>query len=830
MQAPLIPIVLSFILGITAGYFIQIPDTVLHIACITALAALAVASFRKWKRLSVAMILLVLFLSGIMNLNLFLYSNPSPVHISNIRSDERIGLEGTVCDAPRIYPDRAELTVESSGIVKKGIRLPVEGKVLIAVRDTEGLPRCGDLVRIKTRLKEPRNFQNPGGFDYIRFLRLRGILVRGSIDSASEIALIRRGPGSSPWFLIDRFRSRLRELIRGHAPSPEYSILLAMVLGEQNEIPKDIRDKFNRTGTSHILAISGFNIGIIYLFFILIIGRALRSSEYLLLKFNITEISIILTAIPVIAYTYIAGLGVSLIRAALMVMVLAAAAIYGRRRDLPNTLAFAALAILVVSPPYLFDVSFQLSFAAVASILLIVPRFSALDSDDPGYKIEKKPRFLKWALRNTGLFILVTLAAVAGTAPLIVYYFNIFSLVVVLANIVLVPVLGYAVTLLSMAIIMAAPLSSSISIFLIRTASYLIRLSISIVDGLSSLRYATINVPTPTWMEMAAYYLLLVSVIKWIDLHRKKDEPSELKSKKVCCIFLAATAAFFFVLDGLYYHYKGLNPGRLELTFLDVGQGNAALLRFPGGKTMLVDGGGSYDSSFDTGRYVVSPFLRKQKTGKIDIVVLTHPHPDHLNGLLYILKNFDVQEMWTNGQEIDTETYAEMKKIISEKKIVLRIMNAKCPEMDFNNTTVRILNPQSKRKANDYSDRTVNDEALVLKITYGKIKFLLPADISESVEERLVRSGMDLASQVILASHHGSRSSNSPSFIRRVRPDMVVFSCGKNNAFRMPHPDVLERYRKSGSRILRTDTDGAVHLTSDGESLKIDTYAEQGNF
>ena len=258
-----------------------------------------------------------------------------------------------------------------------GQYLPVSGQVLLNVREPYPF-HYGDAIRFHSRLRIPHNFGNPGGFDYERYLRFRGILVRGFVNDAAGIIILRREIGNPLRIRLERFRELIRKTILDTAPETEGKIIQAMILGDQKEIPKEVMEKFNKTGTTHIIAISGFNIGIVALFSLFVVRLFLKSSEYLLLRWNMVMISTLFSILIVILYTFIAGAGISVIRASVMVVIFMATILINRERDLYNTLALAAFSILIVSPYSLFDISFQLSFVAVASLLFLTPRLATL--------------------------------------------------------------------------------------------------------------------------------------------------------------------------------------------------------------------------------------------------------------------------------------------------------------------------------------------------------------------------------------------------------------------------------------------------------------------
>ncbi|MBN2180024.1 MAG: DNA internalization-related competence protein ComEC/Rec2 [Deltaproteobacteria bacterium] len=811
MQKPIIPLLIAIIAGIIIGNYTGISNTFILSFSLAALILLFFSFIRMNYRLLFFGLLFLLFLFGILNTRVSLYQKPAKNDIS-LYTGHEVVIHGLVCKSPETSPSKTSLIIEKMKIIQKKEVIPVVGRVSLSVKNNLRTFEYGDYIKAKTRLRRPHNFNNPGGFDYKRYLHSRGISALGSIRQPSNIVVLRKNRGSYLKTKIERYRSHLRRGILDMSPSPEGSILQALILGEKKGVPEDIREKFNRTGISHMLAISGLHIGIIATLFFFLAAGLMKSSEYLLLRFNIKKASALFVVIPIVGYAFISGLGISTIRATIMILSFLAALLLGRERDLLNTLAFAALIILIFSPSSLFDISFQLSFIAVTAILVITPTLNALFSR----KSEGPPSPCKKILSSFFLFLAVSISAIAGTAPLIAFYFNRISTVTLISNVFIIPLLGFLVLPAGIVFIISAPLSTIVSTFMIKFASFFVGISLSIIDVLASFSIASFSVTTPTIMEIIVYYLFVITTIKLVESVRTGK-------KSVLLQIVLAVIVIFFLADISYVNLKGRNPNHLTATFIDVGQGNASLIEFPGGRKMLVDGGGFYTKGFDVGKYVVAPFLWRQRIKKLDIVVLTHPDQDHLGGLVYILNNFDVGEVWSNGEKSALETYRYFAQAIREHNVPHRIISRKTPDMLLGDTVIKILNPPEPivDKETGVPTFSSNDNGLVMKITFRNASILLPADISEEVEKRLVMSGDNLKSNVILAPHHGSYRSSSPSFLERVRPDIVVVSCGFENVAGFPHNDAIERYEQSNARIFRTDLDGAVIMKTDGEDIEI---------
>jgi competence protein ComEC len=587
---------------------------------------------------------------------------------------------------------------------------------------------------------------------------------------------------------------------------------------------------------------------------LLTIRWLLGRSEYLLLRWNVAKISALAAMIVVVCYMGIAGLGISVIRATIMVLTFMLAILFNRHRDLYQAVALAAFLILIISPSSLFDISFQLSFSAVLTIVFLTPRLvallpAAIPSPPPEGIREALGGFLKKSFRGAVILTFVSLSATLGTLPLILFYFNRLSIVSPIANLAVVPILGLVATPLFLLTILSIPLSSILTDLILRLSVWLVRFSLWLIDRLAALPFSAPFVTTPNLLEMVAYYLLLISLGFCLDRWCLKDR-SATKGRMRFWNGTALLLILFFFFNTFLFQLRSFNATNLSLTALDVGQGSAILVRFPGGEKMLVDGGGFYDDSFDIGRSVLAPYLWQEGIDRIETVVLTHPHPDHLQGLLFILEHFRVREVWSNGDESDSPLYQRFLQIIRRRGLTVQTCNDATPARETAGVRVEFLNPRAPldrensgaisllrtAAARPYPSqgrdhKTVaedtNDHSLVLKLRYRDRSFLLPADITSLTEIRLLQTGTDLKSDVLFVPHHGSVHSSTDSFIRSVSPLIGVVSCGWDNIHRFPHPDVEERYLRAGARLLRTDRDGAVTLETDGKELNVSTFVTQ---
>ena len=824
MSRPLIYLLLAIITGIVIGYYYSIPYYLLFSAIIFILIFLLLTIRNRWPKASFFLIINFVILLGIFNIQIQQYSAHTDNHISHFIDKGKLHIEGIVIDNPILRPDKIVLVIQCIRVVEDNSYRPVSGSIRLVIPDDLNF-QYGDFIRFHTSLKKIRSFQNSGGFNYERYMNLQGIYATGFVANNSDIILLRQNTASGIRLKLETFRLYLKEIIYQNASSPQREIIEAMTIGNQNAIPVDVRNNFNKTGTSHILSISGLHIGMVAAMTFFFISLILKSSEYLMLRFNIIKAASAAAFLMVLIYALIAGMGVTVVRSALMAIVFLCALFLDRQKDIYNALALTALIILIITPDALFDISFQLSFTAVLAIIYIVPRFSNFPFPLPA----GLPVWCQKIIRQIFLSILVCVAATLGTMPLIIFYFNRFSAITIIANLITVPLLGTIALVFCMAFILCAFFSPIIAGFFIKISSFFVQISVDIINSLASLSWSSFSFTKPNITEIVMFYLLIFISLRFIDLrHVSGIKKGFLERYPLFLKFILITIIIFLLADAAYLLSKDKLSSDLRVTLIDVGQGSSILVRFPGGKNMLIDGGGFPDSSFDMGKLVVAPFLYHERISKIDIIVLSHPHPDHLQGLLYITDNFGVQEIWSTGLRLDDEIFRQWEKIINQKQIKVNYMSAQSPTREINGAQVNILWPLKPLKvdATDQFYDMVNDESMVIKINYGQVSFLMPADISAFVERQLMKSGQNLHSDVLFVPHHGSSRSSSSDFIRKVSCRYAVNSAGKNNAFHHPHPATLKRLTEANVNILRTDQDGAITMATDGAKMAVDAYVK----
>ena len=757
-----------------------------------------------------------------------------PQHIVHFTGRQTWRITGTVASQPVARANRLSflLTVERLEAAD-GLR-PATGRLRVtALGTTCGIAR-GDRISFESRLRQPRNFHNPGGFNYERYLAFQKIWATAFCD-LDTVALVDKGPGSGLTNRIDRMRARIRELIDTTPAGEHRGVLAALLLGERGQLAPATTAAFQRVGIGHLLAISGLHIGIVATAAFFLLTRLLARIPWFLWHAATRKGAAIGTFFPVVAYAVLAGMSPSTQRALAMVAFFLATILLGRDQDLLNTLAAAALAILVAFPPVLFSASFQLSFAAVAAIIVGVSRLS------PAPLPVTAPPTAR-LIRKAVLFALVSVWATLGTLPLTMYYFNQVSLIGIPANCLFVPLIGFLVVPAALLAAFLLPFSPAAAAAVLHPAAAVLARSLELVDLAAQLPFAAVRTVTPSLFEIAGYYLLAVLLVSLVARRRPPAAPAAGRADSDAEETLASGSTdrwarpvrialllvlFAMAADLGYWAYQRLGRQDLRATALDVGQGSATLIELPGGHCMLVDGGGYPDNAvFDVGARIVAPFLWHNKIRTIETLVLTHPNSDHLNGLIYIAENFNVQTVWTNGEPADTLGYRRLMAAIDKEDIKHPAFRRLERQVDIGGVKIEILNPPeeflSRRTAEPWRD--LNNNSLVLRFTKGAISLLLCGDITAGAEKELVfNAGERLRTTVLFVPHHGSKSSSTAAFVAATAPRIGVVSAGWQNRYHFPHAAVLKRYRLAKTRLLRTDRDGAVAVVTDGRRLSIRT-------
>jgi len=691
----------------------------------------------------------------------------------------------------------------------------------------------GERIRLTARLRLPRNFRNPGAFDYEGYLHSLGISTLASVRAAKVTKLPGKS-GTALGFWRSRIRRGILDRINHRAlwSAQDSPLIAAMVIGESSRLTRPVREEFQETGAYHLLVVSGMNVALLALA-VFWLSRRLHAPPWA---------ASLLTITLCVFYAYVAGLGAPIFRAVLMLSLYLAGRLLYRDRAALNATGFAALVVLVVSPAALTDAGFQLTFLALLAIsgisLPLLERTSqpwrrALEHlDSLSYDFQLAPRraqlrldlrliadrlarfvgrpaarFLTITLPRTALAFYELLVVSAITQAALVLpmrlYFHRAAIVGLPANVLVLPLAGVLLNSAVAAIALSylwMPLGHAAA--LITTAA--LHWTLRCLQALSHLRISSWRIPDPS----VPVVLIAVAGIAIAVLTAQRRRWVALLGVAVL-LLTAALAAFSRPVPDIAH-------GKLEITAIDVGQGDSLLVVSPDGHTLLMDAGGAVGPTrgeFDFGEDVVSPYLWARGIGHLDVIALTHAHQDHIGGMARMVENFHPQELWV-GINPQTEELIRLYRAADASGANVQ-RHVAGETFAWGGTDIRVLSPPP-----DWRPRPLptNDDSLTLLITYGNTRALLAGDVEKRIEQFIAQESP--AADLLKVAHHGSSTSSTPEFLAAVHPGYAVISVGYHNTYGFPRSTVLERLQQAHVKTWRTDQFGAVTFLLDGNEVE----------
>jgi competence protein ComEC len=751
----------------------------------------------------------------------------------NVEDGETVLLDGCVVDPPVFAPGKAQFTLQ----------LAAGAAIRVSEQLKEGLgPQFGygERVETATRVRTPHNFQNPGEFDYANWLANQHIFWTGSVSSASDIRVLPGPCGNRSLAWLFKVRTwALERLDKLYPDDPETAVLLkAVLLGQTAGVERRWTSDFRLTGTYHALVISGQHIAILAVTLLFLL-RMLRVGRVPALS---------MATLVCWAYAFISGFSAPVVRAAGGFTLFLGASFLFRRVRIVNALAAVGIIYLMFDPGELFDPSFQLSFLSAGALALIAQplmerwteplRKASRTTDRAIADVKDDPRIASWRVElrliaetlaawlrmpyKAALFITgigARLAAYIAEAVLIsacvqlglvlpmIGYFHRVSLTGLVANVLVVPLLSVVVPFGFAAIFTGWHCLGAVTSWFLFLAE---RLAAWHARFEPSWRIAN----PPLWIEVAFSLALLLLVLTLRHRHR---------------LLPLAGCAMLGVLTVICWQpwRPDLSPGWLEVSAIDVGQGDSLFVGFPNGQTMLIDAGGFPGMShmirkpnLDIGEDVVAPYLWSRGIHGLDYAVLTHGHSDHMAGLPAILDSFHPRELWI-GPEPPSDQWKAVKKRAQFDGVRIQSLRADAPEMHLGEAVVKILAPHDDYVAGDSAN---NNDSLVLSIQMGNQRVLLAGDAESPIENEMLAARQLQPVTLLKVGHHGSRTSSSEELLDAVQPQFAFISAGYLNQFHHPHPDVLSRLAEHHTMILRTDRSGLLTFRTDGRHIQVSDY------
>jgi len=841
---------LAFSAGIVAGNFAWRAPQVWLIAFVVAAVGVCVL-YRRAPSMAFSLALLALVPLGACYLQLYDAAQITPPHLEAFAIGEgtvevtaHVMREGIVRDSP-FGGKQESVDVETEELVAGdhqltaavGIRLTIFSKrqdeeeaQSAGVESPLPVYNYGERLHIAAKLRAPRNYGNPGALDLVGYLASQGVRLTGSARAA-EVEVVPGFVGSR----VGLWRSNARRSVLNHIqrlwPGEPGALMQAMLIGGRAFFARELKTNFQRTGTYHILVVSGINVGILAFAFFWAL-RWLPMGE---------TAATVLTILFSWGYAFLADLGPPIVRATITLSVYLLTRLLFRGRAGLNALGVAALGMLVAAPRTLFEASFQLTFLSVIAVAGIAvpilqrslyPLQRALRNlDSPAYDFSlptaaaqfrtdvrlirenlalligfRSANFLfrkglSFALAASELILISFIIELSLALPM-AWYFHRTTTMSLPANALMIPL----ASILMPAAVLAVALSY-ISFWLAHIPGMVAGYSLALLTGtirlIGHFRISDLRLPMPSLAVCVAAALALGLALI---LARRRLPLAWLGIVGL----LAAALAIVFVPPGMHWR-----PGVLEITAIDVGQGDSLLIVTPEGKTLLLDSGGiggGNHSDFDVGEEVVSPYLWQRGIDHLDAVAISHPHSDHIGGMRAVIANFRPKELWY-GLDSPTPEFAELAAAARIFGVTF-VPHTAGDAFDFGGVHFRALNPEPGAVA---GNRLQDDESMVLRLQYGETSALLVGDSHKRIEE--IMEGEEPSANLLKIGHHGSLTSSSPEFLAAVAPQFAVVSAGYYNSFRHPRPEVMERFAERHIRTFRTDLAGAVSFYLDGTTV-----------
>lgn len=766
MDRPIVFITAAFSLGIVLAKFFILPFWLIFVFFLIFLVLSLIALIKKLN-LS-AFILALCFLAGMFSFQV--KGLPSPEDIANYAGKGYLSVVGQVDDAPKVREEKLLFPLK----VEKAAKNKAAGIIYVSVQGKRSDLNYGDKIEARGVLSEFRSYSNP--------LMPEGL--KGCGLNATFYEKLSGGGGNPLKKAALWFSQKFNDVLMKILPQNDATLLGSILLGSSvSPLPEETKNTYRKAGLIHLLVVSGTQVSIL-IGVCLNLTRAAGLPQWL---------CIAVTSFFNLMLVVVTGAGASILRAAIMGQITLIGLLFERKKEFYTSLALSALILLIVDPATLFDIGFQLSFAATWALVYIAP------------VLEKKmPQLLA-----------ISLAPIMATSPIIAFYFSQLSFIAIISNLLVLPwveflvILGFSTTLLGFIFLPLAQIFGN-------TIWVMLSILEKIANAVAALPFACFYIYAPSLLLIGGYYTVLIALVEVL-----KKEGRIFTKKKIAFVLILFLT--IFVWDRVFTA-PTLGGQEMTVTFLDVGQGDSILIEPPGGKKILIDGGGvdritdKQNDDDPVGEKVVVPFLHRKGINRLDLVILTHPHADHLGGLNKVLEEIKVDQVLDSGQVYNSQAYQRFRELVRANGIRYSIAQAGQVLNFGDNLKGYIFNPILPLLGN------TNSDSIVMRLVYGDISFLFTGDMEGNGEERILQSSViSLQSTILKIGHHGSRTSTSDEFLRAVKPKLAVISVGKRNRYRHPHAPTLQKLNEFGIKVCRTDENGAVVVKTDGRSFISET-------
>ena len=864
-QHPLTQLAVAFATGICAAYYFSWRLSVaLAIGAVCSVLASALV-LKKRVRTAGLILLVAMFFAGVTLALLERRVDESGELKKFI--DKPVSLTGVLDGPPEFARDRLYLSlrvehVDSDAIANGRVSLLAPLRNAASVETYRALKlRYGSRIRVRTILDRDGNYRNPGVSPLSEYLDRRSYDATSVVRTPAAISRLEDAPVFPPLAQLYDWREKLQQAIDARFAPETAGVLDAALLGNRYNLSQSASERFREGGTFHVLVISGLHISFIGGLVFLVVRRFTKRR---LLRFA-------LPAIIIWSYSIAVGAEASVIRAALMFTFAGFAAIVFRQSTSLNALGAAALVLLVHSPKELFDPSFQLTFLSVLAIVALawplLLKLSAIGTWHPGRStpypptcsrglkafceilfwserkwqedLERSPHdyrlfkagaavwlerhHLQRCLRYVFGAVVVSASVQLVLLPLMIVYFHRLSPASLVLNIV-VSVLLAALLALALLALLLSQVSAVLSAPLFKLADAINWLMVHSVDPFSRFDLAALRLPEYSGRAAFVYVvyylpllLLLLALTHWRPLALSKERRCNLHR---FVMPMSIVQVLLITVLILHPFSSGRAIGLLRVDFLDVGQGDSALITMPDGTTLLVDGGGNTtDASRRTGETVVSEYLWWRGFSELDYVLATHADADHIDGLNDVLKNFSVRSALIARTPASDPEFSKFSQTLTETHTPSAVIQAG-DVIRFGDVEVSVLWPPGG------GEFSTNNDSIVLRLKFDERSILLTGDIERLAEGALLGSHQDLRADVVKVPHHGSKTSSTDDFVHATKPSFAIVSVGRHSMFGHPHKEVVQRWQENGATVLTTGECGTITITTDGHDLSLKKFKE----
>jgi len=634
----------------------------------------------------------------------------------------------------------------------------------------------GNKLKLIGTLRKGRDERNPGEFDYYKYLQSKEI---AGILYVREIKNVIQTDFSVNLFYNSIFEARkwISNRIDKLHNRETASLLKGLLLADRSEIDYRTKESFINSGVIHVLAVSGLHVGFIVLIFMFLFSRVSIYPRTILI------------IIGIICFLLITNSPASVFRATIMIVVMFMVYLSNRKYSSLNSLAIAAFILLLINPAEIFNPGFQLSFSAVASILIVYPILSS--------KIKTENKALKFLL----LFSAVSFSAQIGTLPFTLIYFQKLSIIALFANLLVIPIIGIIVGL-GVLTIFVSIFSTILAIYFGSANMLATNILMEIVNFTGTQQFSFLFIPNFSIIDGIIFYVYFSVIIYSI------QKFNNIYASIILYLLIGLNLYFILQIDD-----KQLLPDNLlSIVMIDIGQGDGIFIKFPNGKTALIDAGNA-NLDFDNGERIITPLLRRLSIKQIDYGFISHVDSDHYKGFLYLIKNGWIKEIYKPQIDSSQQKDLDLEQIINDCEVKLNYYSK--TKMSFGNVRLYILNDTTNY---EYKNFDSNNNSGIIKIIHGNNSILFVGDAEKESERLMINEyGKFLKSDILKIGHHGSKSSSSQVFIDQVSPKIGLISAGLNNSFGHPTKLIIDRFTSSDVKLYRTDLEGAIIFQSNGK-------------